>query len=77
MTDFQSRQRQSMADFRRSAFRHEPPGFSCEAKRLDAIAAEAERQRQQQEAIRQMTAEMADLIEHAKQGEFKEDDASR
>ena len=65
MTDFASRQRQSMADFNRSAFRYEPPGFSREAKRLDAIAAEAERQRQQRKAIDAMEA---DLIAHAKSG---------
>jgi hypothetical protein len=83
------RQRQSMADFNRSAFRHELPGFSRESKRLDAIAAEAERQRQQAEAIRQMNADMAseieriksedwkepeDLVEFAKAGEFKGSD---
>ena len=65
------RQRLSMADFNRSAFSPRPPCLSREAKRLDEIAAEAQRQRQQAEAIRQMTADMADLIDHAKAGEFK------
>jgi hypothetical protein len=95
MTDFQSRQRQSMADLRRSAFaadcehewrRQHGGAFSClwcgkpapyvssqEASNMtDAIAAEAQRQRQQAEAIRQMNADMADLVEFAKAGEFRE-----
>jgi len=68
----EDRQRRAMMDFNRSSFTPTPPVFSPAWKRLDAIAAEAQRQRQQAEAIRQMTAEMADLVEHAKAGEFKE-----
>ena len=52
----------------RSGFTPTPPGFSREARRLDAIAAADERDRQQRKQIGAMEA---DLIAHAKQGEMK------
>jgi hypothetical protein len=65
----EQRQRQTMEDFNRSSFRHEPPGFSREARRLDEIAAANERHRQEQAQAARVEA---DLIAHAKQGEFRE-----
>jgi hypothetical protein len=64
---FEQRQRQTMADYNRSAFRTEPPGFSSASKRLDAIAAADERARQQAKQVELMNAE---LIAHAKRGEM-------
>jgi hypothetical protein len=90
---FEDRQRQSMADFRRSAWQpgDKLPDWATHV-RVDAYSEngkgpyfrvtpivvenpEAQRQRQQAEAIRQMNADMADLVEFAKQGEFRESDA--
>jgi hypothetical protein len=65
----QDRHRQTIADYNRSAHRTEPPGFSAQSRRLDAIAAADERARQQRKTIEQMDAE---LIAHAKSGELRE-----
>jgi hypothetical protein len=63
----QDRQRQTIADFNRSALRTEPPGFSAQSRRLDAIAAADERARQQARQVELMNAA---LIAHAKRGEM-------
>jgi len=63
----QDRQRQTIADYNRSALRAEPPGFSAASRRLDAIAAADERARQQAKQVQLMEAE---LIAHAKRGEM-------
>jgi len=69
---FEDRQRQTMADYKRSSFGAPmsytvrprpatmvaPPGVSRQSKRLDEIAAESARQRQQRDAIAAMEAEM-------------------
>jgi len=93
MTDFESRQRQSMADFNRSAWTDHPAtvqvlslygnyvapvhyeeisgGEVCyinhrDGKRKNILWLK------QSEAMRQSCADMADLINFAKQSEFKE-----
>jgi hypothetical protein len=63
----QDRSRQTLADYNRSALRTEPPGFSAQSRRLDAIAAADERARQQAKQVELMNAE---LIAHAKGGEL-------
>lgn len=57
MTSFESRQRQTMSDYNRSSFSYLPPVLSRESRRLDQIAAEDERQRQQRKAIEAMEAD--------------------
>jgi hypothetical protein len=70
MTDLPSRQLLSMTQ-RRSSFSHEPPGFNRASRRLDQID-QAAREALHVERIRQSCTDMADLIEHARQGEFRE-----
>jgi hypothetical protein len=74
MTDSNPRQLLSMTQ-RRSSFSHEPPGFNRASRRLDQIA-QAQAEALHVERIRQSSADMADLIEHARQGEFREADAT-
>jgi hypothetical protein len=64
---FEDRQRQTMADYRRSSFAVIPPGHSRQARRLDEIAAADARDRQQRKAIEAMEA---DLITFAKRGQI-------
>lgn len=65
----EDRQRKAMMDFNRSSFTPPaPPAFSPAHKRLDAIAAADERDRQQRKQVELMEA---DLIAYAKQGELK------
>jgi hypothetical protein len=71
MTAFEDRQRRAAFDFNR--FSHEPPGFNRASRRLDQIA-QAQAEALHVERIRQSCTDMADLIEHAKSGEFKEND---
>jgi hypothetical protein len=53
------------------SFRHKPPGHNVASRRLEQIArAQAETLHEQR--MRKTCADMADLIEHAKQGEFRE-----
>lgn len=56
---------------RRSSFTYEPPGHNAASRRLDAIA-RAQAKALHVERMRQSCADMADLIEHAKAGEFRE-----
>ena len=74
----EDRQRLAAYDFNRSA--HIPPTSPARAK-LDLALLQAERDRQQRQRIeametdmRQTCGYMADLIEHAKSGEFREDE---
>jgi hypothetical protein len=71
MTAFEDRQRQAAYSLNRSSFSHEPPGFNRASRRLDQIE-QAQAQAFHMERIRQSSADMADLIEHARQGEFRE-----
>lgn len=59
------------ADHNRQTFRNDPPGFSPAHKRLDAIAAASERDRQQRRVLEAMEA---DLIAFAKAGAPKSGD---
>jgi len=63
----EDRQRLDAYDFNRSSWSTLPPVLSRESKRLDHIAAQAERDRQQRKAIELYEA---DLIAHAKQGQI-------
>jgi hypothetical protein len=72
----EDRQRQAAYDFKRSSFT--PTPTSIAQAKLDLALMKAERDRQQRQRIeameqdiRQSCADMADLIEHAKQGEFR------
>lgn len=68
---FEQRQRATILDFNRSSFQYEPPGHNAASRRLDAIA-QAQAEALHVQRMRSTCAEMADLIEHAKQGEFRE-----
>jgi hypothetical protein len=70
MTAFEDRQRQAAFE-RRSSW--SPPWATSGDRNLYA-AEQAQAEALHMERIRQSTADMADLIEHARQGEFRETD---
>ena len=69
MTAFEDRQRQAAFE-RRSSW--SPPWSPPWAERNLYAAEQAQAEALHVERIRQSSADMADLIEHAKSGEFKE-----
>lgn len=73
MRPFEDRRRSAAYSFNRSSFTHEPPGFNRASRRLEQIE-QAVTMPRHLERVRQSCADMADLIEHAKAGEFREAD---
>jgi hypothetical protein len=68
---FDERQKATILDFSRSSFAYEPPGHNAASRRLDQIE-QAVAEALHEQRMRQSCADMADLIEHAKAGEFRE-----